>query len=201
MPEILLEVGQTPQKLTSLPGAELEAQAIGKILNSQALIGAEATETAVLDRLPLAKVIHLATHGLLEYGVSPSSAINNIPGAIALTPSPEDDGLLTANEIAELNLNADLVVLSACNTGRGQVTGDGVIGLSRAFITAGTPSIIVSLWSVPDAPTAYLMTEFYRSLNSGQDKAQSLRQAMLKTMEKHPDPKDWAAFTLIGESQ
>ncbi|MFN9818576.1 MAG: CHAT domain-containing protein, partial [Pseudanabaena sp.] len=94
----------------------------------------------------------------------------------------------------------ELVVLSACNTGRGKITGDGVIGLSRSLISAGVPSIIVSLWSVPDAPTAELMSDFYTLLEQNPDKAQALRQAMLKTMKTHPDPRDWAAFTLIGES-
>jgi CHAT domain-containing protein len=91
--------------------------------------------------------------------------------------------------------------LSACDTGRGRITGDGVIGLSRSFISAGVPSVIVSLWSVPDAPTAFLMTEFYQNFQKNPDKAQALRQAMLTTLKQHPNPKNWAAFTLIGESQ
>ncbi len=78
-----------------------------------------------------------------------------------------------------------------------------MIGLSRSFIAAGVPSVIVSLWSVPDAPTASLMTEFYTNLYQNKlDKAQALRQAMLKMMEKHRDnPRAWAAFTLIGEAE
>jgi CHAT domain-containing protein len=104
----------------------------------------------------------------------------------------------TVDEILQLRLQANLVVLSACDTGQGRITGDGVIGLSRALITAGSSSVVVSLWSVPDAPTAELMTEFYRQMQQGQDQAQALRQAMLKTMQTHPEPKDWAAFTLIG---
>jgi CHAT domain-containing protein len=76
-----------------------------------------------------------------------------------------------------------------------------VIGLSRSLISAGVPSVIVSLWSVPDAPTASLMTEFYKNLQLNPDKAQALRQAMLTTMKQHPNPKNWAAFTLIGEAQ
>ncbi|MEW6495485.1 MAG: CHAT domain-containing protein, partial [Cyanobacteriota bacterium] len=100
-----------------------------------------------------------------------------------------------------LKLNAELVVLSACNTGRGKITGDGVIGLSRSFISAGVPSVIVSLWAVPDAPTAFLMTEFYNNLQNNPDKAIALRQAMLTTMQQHPNPRAWAAFTLIGEAQ
>ena len=117
--------------------------------------------------------------------------------------------MLTSNEIIDLYgqpnsslLRAELIVLSACNTGQGQVTSDGVIGLSRSFFAVGVPSVIVSLWKVPDAPTAFLMTEFYRNfLERQQDKAQALRQAILKTMRKHPNPRDWAAFTLIGEAE
>lgn len=122
-----------------------------------------------------------------------------VPGAIALAPSQQDDGVLVAEEILNLKLNAELVVLSACNTGRGNLTGDGVIGLSRCFIVAGVPSIVVSLWAVPDAATVQLMTEFYQNLQRGLDKAQALRQAMLVTQKQNPNPKAWAAFTLIGE--
>jgi CHAT domain-containing protein len=96
-------------------------------------------------------------------------------------------------------LKTELVVLSACNTGRGRITGDGVVGLSRAFVAAKVPSIVVSLWSVPDNPTALLMTEFYRNILRQPDKAAALRQAMLTTMKQYPDPFDWAGFVLIGE--
>lgn len=131
-------------------------------------------------------------------------------GAIALAPSQEenarsstdpDDGLLTSGEIIDMDLQADLAILSACDTGLGSITGDGVVGLSRALITAGVPSVVVSLWSVPDATTAELMQEFYGQLEQGQSKAQALRQAMLTTMQSYPDPRNWAAFTLIGESK
>ncbi|MBJ7298114.1 MAG: CHAT domain-containing protein, partial [Dolichospermum sp.] len=121
--------------------------------------------------------------------------------AIALAPTKNDKGLLTPAEIVDLSINAELVVLSACDTGRGAITGDGVIGLSRSLITAGAPSVIVSLWSVPDAPTAELMMEFYQQWQQNPDKAVALRNAMLKTMKKSPAPVNWAAFTLIGESK
>jgi CHAT domain-containing protein len=153
-----------------------------------------------LSQLSQAKIIHLATHGLLEYGQGEGSQDLDIPGAIALAPSGTDDGLLTAREILNLKLSADLVILSACDTGQGRISGDGVIGLSRSLLSTGVPSVIVSLWAVPDAPTAQLMVDFYRNWQSGQlDKAQALRQAMLTTMSQHSDPRDWAAFTLIGE--
>jgi CHAT domain-containing protein len=124
----------------------------------------------------------------------------SMPGSLALAPSAGDNGFLTAKEILSLNLSkTELVVLSACNTGRGRITGEGVIGLSRAFIATGVPSVIVSLWAIPDAPTAFLMREFYRQLQQNPDKAQALRQAMLTTKKQFPEPKNWAAFTLIGE--
>ncbi len=120
----------------------------------------------------------------------------------SIAPGNGKDGLLTSDEIlTALDLNAELVVLSACYTDLGTITGDGVIGFSRALITAGTPGLVVSLWSMPDAPTAALMTEFYRQMQQGQDKAQALRQAMLATMQTNPDPRDWAAFTLIGAAE
>ncbi|MCZ8274204.1 MAG: CHAT domain-containing protein [Microcystis sp. LE19-4.1E] len=199
MPKVTIKIGEPPEQLNSLPAAENEAITIAKLLNTKALTGNQATKKAILSQLPQARIIHLATHGLLDdfKGLG-------VPGAIALAPSGNDDGLLTASEILNLKLNAELVVLSACDTGRGRITGDGVIGLSRSLITAGVPSIIVSLWSVPDAPTASLMTEFYRNWQEKKlDKAQALRQAMLTIMKdrKYQNPKNWAAFTLIGEAE
>jgi len=194
MPKIPSKIGQPPESLRPLPGAEREAKVIASLLRTEPIIGKDATKIAILQKMVKARIIHLATHGLLddfhEIGT---------PGAIALSPSQEDDGLLTAGEILNLQLNAELVVLSACDTGRGRLTGDGVIGLSRSLILAGVPSVIVSLWAVPDTPTADLMAEFYQYLERGFDKASALRQAMLTIMKQHPNnPKNWAAFTLIG---
>lgn len=247
MPSLPAKSDRPAEELPSLPGAEQEAKAIAPLLNTTALIGSQATKAAVLQLLPKQRIIHLATHGLLdidakldEFGEPLNSAVRTarqsnvqvtpgavlvgenvivggasaeeslsaekvvrvkIPGVIALAPSGSDNGFLTAEEILGLKLSADLVVLSACDTGRGRITGDGVIGLSRSLIAAGVPSVIVSLWSVPDAPTATLMTQFYQNLQLSSDKAQALRQAMLTTLKQHPDPRDWAAFTLIGEAE
>ncbi|MEO0824999.1 MAG: tetratricopeptide repeat protein [Cyanobacteria bacterium J06642_9] len=200
MPEVWNPDASAYQQLSDLPGAEQEALAIGRFFNIQPLLNVAATEQAIKQQIESAHIVHFATHGLLEYGSPEDSGVRDLPGAIALAPGQGEDGLLTSAEIRTFNLQAELVVLSACDTGRGRITGDGVIGLSRSFIEAGTPSVIVSLWSVPDAPTAALMTEFYRQLQQGQDKAQALRQAMLTTLENHPEPKNWAAFTLIGEA-
>lgn len=193
MPYYAEQLGETPQQLSALPNAELEAQAIAKLLNTQPIIGKEATKAAIVQQMPSARIIHLATHGLLDH-------YEGLGSAIALAPSAKDDGFLTAQELVEMKLNAELVVLSACDTGRGVITGDGVIGLSRSLFAAGVPSIVVSLWAVPDAPTSVLMMEYYQRLKTQPDKAQALRQAMLVTIKKHPSPQDWAAFTLIGEA-
>nr|WP_199302475.1 CHAT domain-containing tetratricopeptide repeat protein [Coleofasciculus sp. FACHB-129] len=197
MPNLAPKIGEKPQPLSPLPGAEKEAMEIARLLNTKALTGNQATESAVVQKLPQAKMIHLATHGLLDdfQGLG-------IPGAIALTPSGQDDGFLTASEILNLKLNAELVVLSACDTGQGKLTGDGVIGLSRSLISAGVPSVIVTLWAIPDNPSALLMSEFYRNLQQNSDKAQALRGAMLTTMKQYPNqPSAWAAYTLIGEAE
>lgn len=249
MPSIPAQGNHPPQPLPSLPGAETEALAVASLLNTQALTGNQATKVAVLHLMPQQRIIHLATHGLLDLDanlanvndlgipldpnartatdsnviVTPGAVIVgrnvfvggvpaevslanekvvrvSMPGAIALAPSNGDNGFLTAKEILGLKLNnTELVVLSACDTGRGRIAGEGVVGLSRALIRAGVPSVIVSLWVVPDAPTAYLMSDFYHQLQRTPDKAQALRQAMLITKEKFPNPRDWAAFTLIGE--
>ena len=182
--------------LPPLPGTESEAQAIAHLLQTEALLGSAATEAHIMERMPAANVIHLATHGLLDY-VDTRDRVP-IPGAIALAPSETADGLLTAREIAQLSLDARLVVLSACDTGLGEITGDGVAGLSRSLIAAGADSTVVSLWAVPDTATADLMTVFYTNLQQGHSKAHALRQAMLKTKENYPHPLAWAAFVLVG---
>lgn len=196
MPRVGFNTNKPPQKLPSLPHAEAEAIAIAQLLNTEPLTGDQATKVAVLQQIERARIVHLATHGILDdvEGLG-------VPGVIALAPSNGDSGLLTASEIFKLRLNAELVVLSACNTARGRITGDGVIGLSRSFIAAGVPSVVVSLWSVSGESTANLMAEFYRQMQLTPDIAQALRKAMLVTLVKHPNPVDWAAFTLIGEAE
>ena len=202
MPKVLPIQGGNAKQLPPLPGTEIEALTVADLLKTKALIGSTATKAVVMERLSSARIIHLATHGLLDEipGIL-------IPGAIALAPANNgelDDGLLTSEEVEAMtgDLQAELVVLSACNTGNGITANDGVIGLSRAFITAGVPSIIVSLWSVPDAPTSELMVEFYRNWQQrNMDKAQALRQAMLTTMKTYPNPRNWAGFTLVGETK
>ncbi|MGB3402400.1 MAG: CHAT domain-containing protein [Microcoleaceae cyanobacterium] len=184
-----------PEGFAALPGAEIEAKTIANILNTQPFVREAATETVIQQQLKTASIIHLATHGIFD-------ASEPLKGAIALAPDG-GDGLLTAEEILNLGyrLNAELVVLSACDTGRGQITGDGIIGLSRTLLAAGIPSAIVSLWPVPDKATAELMSRFYQAWQQHPDYANALRQAMLETRKIYPQPKNWAAFILIGESR
>jgi CHAT domain-containing protein/Tfp pilus assembly protein PilF len=203
MPKVCLELGKPPQQLKSLPGAEREAVEIAKLFTTKAIIGAAATKEVIIKQLTQARIIHLATHGLLDNltGTENPGAMPSASGAIALAlaPSGNDNGLLTAEEILQMQFNAELVVLSACDTGRGRLTGDGVTGLSRSLIAAGVSSIVVSLWSIPDVLTANLMIEFYQNLERGVDKAQALRQAMLTILKQRTNsPRSWAAFILIG---
>ena len=191
MPSLSLIPGEPVVPLSSLPGAEREATIVAELLETEALIGSAATETTVRERMDTASIIHLATHGILD-------EFRGIGSSITLTPDGEADGFLTAEEILEMNLDAELVVLSACDTGRGKLTGDGVVGLSRSLVTAGVKSVVVSLWQVPDAPTADLMAQFYKNLQQGLDKGQALRTAMLSIRATHPEPRNWAAFTLMG---
>ncbi len=180
-------------RLLKLDGARQEAIDVGKLLNTAPLLGEQATKKNVLEQMQSASVLHFATHGLLD------TIEGDVPGAIALTPSGMDNGFLTSGEIFDLKLKANLVVLSACDTGRGKITGDGVLGLSRSFVAAGVPSAVVSLWAVGDHSTLTLMNHFYRNLGISSNKALALRQAMLSTMKQYPNPIDWAAFTLVGE--
>ena len=180
-----------PADLVPLPGAEVEAKAVAQILATQPLLGGQATETTVFEKMSQARIIHFATHGLLDEREA-------LESSLAFVPSQNQDGLMTAGEIFEMKLQADLAVLSACDTGRGTITGDGVIGLSRSLMSAGVSSVVVSLWEVPDQSTASLMVEFYRNLQNTPDKAQALRQAMLTQIKQTPAPRDWAGFILIG---
>jgi CHAT domain-containing protein/Tfp pilus assembly protein PilF len=181
-----------PENLDPLPGAETEAKEIATILQTKPLIGTEATKSAIIAQIEGASLIHFATHGFFDDR-------HGLQSSLAFSTADKQDGLLTADDILNLKLQADLAVLSACDTGKGQITGDGVIGLSRSFVAAGVPTVIVSLWSVPDLPTAQLMVEFYRHRQQGMDTSQSLRQAMLTVMKVYPNPADWSAFVTIGQ--
>lgn len=195
MPKVANKPGEPPQQLPQLEGTAAEVNAIAPLFQTSPIVGKDATKQTILSLLPKARIAHFATHGILD-------DLRGLGSAIALTPSGNDNGLLTAEEIFDLKLNADLVVISACNTGKGRITGDGVIGLSRSLMNAGVPSLVVSLWSVNDRSTTTLMTEFYRNLQLKKlDKARSLQKAMQSMIQNDYSPYDWAAFNLIGNAE
>lgn len=188
--------------LEPLPMAEKEVQALTGIYGpeqSNVLIGAQAREGRFKAEAGKYSVLHLATHGLLN-DRSPMYS------QLLFSQSGDDesqDGLLEAREVLDLDLKADLAVLSACETAQGRIgAGEGVIGLSWAFFVAGVPATVVSQWKVQDASTQQLMVEFHRQLKTrpAQGKAEALRQAMLKVMKqpRTAHPFFWAPFVLIG---
>ena len=113
-------------------------------------------------------------------------------------PEGVDDGILTAKEISRLDFKGlDLVVLSACQTGLGEVTGEGVFGLQRGFKKAGAQTIVMSLWKVDDNATKDLMIEFYKNLVAGKSKREAFIAAQNVVRQKYKDPQKWAAFVMV----
>jgi len=171
--------------------------------SSRVLIGEEAREAVVKAEAGKYKVLHFATHATLDDR-------NPLYSRIILSRSEDDvqeDGLLEAWELMKLDLNADLAVLSACETARGRVAnGEGMIGISWALFVAGSPSAVVSQWRVDSARTSELMVEFHRNLlrnsKTGErtlTKSEALRQAALKLLHgPYKHPAYWAGFILIG---
>ena len=198
MPTYQLRPDEPAKQLSSLPGAEAEANNIAKLFNVKAICGDAADERSVVEAMENAKYIHLATHGILE---ADNSYAQSYLSSLALAPSNGEDGFLTVRETMRLNLNAEMAVLSGCDTGRGRITGDGVVGLARGYISSGIPTVVVSLWPVGDNSTAVFMGAYYKVLIAGKSKAVALRNAMLKTRERFARPQAWAAFTLYGYSR
>ncbi len=165
---------------------------------TRVITGSEATEEAVKGTsLSAYRIIHFATHGLLDEYVSSRSAL-----VLTLDDDPAEDGFFQAREIYDLKLDADLVVLSACQTARGVIEkGEGLSGLARAFFCAGARSVLASLWDVNDRSTGPFMKEFYGYLVKGVSKEEALRQAKLKMLgSRYSHPYYWAPFILMGES-
>ncbi len=161
-------------------------------------LNGEATEENVKQNPVVAAAgrLHFATHA------SPDERHPELSALILARPDGRPgDGLLQVHEIFNLKLSADLVVLSACQTALGKrMTGEGLIGLTRAFFYAGVPSLVVSLWNVTDGPTPELMVEFYRDLDQSGNKATALRSAKRAMIERksYSHPSYWAPFILLG---
>lgn len=219
---VLLVADPTPPTLSRLdaplprlPGARAESRAIARLLAPARLTafdGNTATEPAVRTAVAGKAVLHFATHAIVQ----DDDPFNSF---LALAPQTGDtnrDGLLTAREIYGLELDADMVVLSACRSAGGRVTGEGVATFARAFVYAGTPSLVASVWDVADQPTNRLLPAFYRAWLGGAAKARALRRAQLGLLRElrggkvaietplgrvvlAEHPVFWAGFVLFGE--
>ena len=184
------------KQIKQLPGAEEEVKMIGEILNVEPLTGKNATKDQVLSRLNSVSLVHIAAHGSAERGeilLSPN---------LGCSEPPEDkDFLLTMTDVLNAKLDAKLVVLSCCHSGRGEIKAEGVVGIARAFLGAGARSVIASLWAIDDEATLAFMRHFYKHLVKGQSASKSLHEAM-KMMRESDDfnaVKYWAPFMLIGD--
>jgi CHAT domain-containing protein len=201
--------------LPRLPGSQQEVDAVARSLRGRdvtVLTGAAAHEGQVRGVIDGKTILHFATHGIVRDD-------DPFESFLALGRSGDaasTDGRLTAQEIYDLDLHADLVILSACRTATGKVTGDGIIGLTRAFLYAGAPSVVATLWDVADEPGLFLLPTLYQSLNAGAGGARALRTAQLKLLAQlragrvqidgplghvtlPEDPLFWAGFVVVGE--
>ena len=212
--------------VAALPGTKVEVENIGKILKAGGYqttpyLQKAATE-AVIKAMKGPAIVHIATHGYFQadieqssVGVHQENAKNNpllrsglllagasptIKGEVMPNLESNDNGVLTAYEAMNLSLDGtDLIILSACETGLGDVrAGEGVYGLQRAFLVAGAKAMVMSLWKVDDAATQALMTNFYTNLAKGGSKAKAFKQAQLQLMTKYKEPYYWGAFVMMG---
>ena len=185
-----------PKRYPQLPGAVKEIKMIGQILNVEPLTGKNATKEQVLSRLNSVSLVHIAAHGSEERG-----EILLSPNLGSSEPPEEKDFLLTITDVLNAKLDAKLVVLSCCHSGRGEIKAEGVVGIARAFLGAGARSVIASLWAIDDEATLAFMRHFYEHLVKGQSASKSLHEAM-KMMRESNDFNAvmyWAPFMLIGD--
>ena len=203
-------------QLPPLTAARAEARSIAPLFahDVKMLMGAGATEAAVRAALPGASLVHFATHAMVTES-DPLGSHLMLAASSAGGRASDWDGRLTASEVAGLSLGADLVVLGACRSARGSLSSDGIAGLTRAFMAAGAPSVIATLWDVSDQATARVMTRFYRRYLAGESKDRALRTAQLTllrnlragkitrtvgetTLTYAEHPHLWAGAILIG---
>lgn len=185
--------------LRPLPGAREEVMQLADFNNSEILMGDAATESVFKEKAAAYDLLHLAMHTIIN---------DSIPMYSKLVFAPEsdsiEDGLLNTQEIYNMKLNARLTVLSACNTGSGVMRrGEGVMSMSRAFLYAGCPSIVMTLWEVEDKVSAQLMMNFYQHLFSGRTKPEALRMAKLEHI-RNADPLKahpyfWLGYIFVGD--
>ncbi|MCH2021734.1 MAG: CHAT domain-containing protein [Saprospiraceae bacterium] len=188
------------KKLKPLPAAQKEILALSENFEGDFLLNKAANEKYIKKEGRNYGVIHLAMHGILDPRTPMLSSL-----AFTEDNDSIEDNFLQAFEISRLKLNADLIVLSACETGFGEFEqGEGVVSLARSFMYAGVPSLLVSLWQVNDASTAKIMIAFYENLDGGMDKASALRQAKLSYIKQTKGiaahPAFWSPFIQLGDN-
>ena len=176
--------------------ADQEAEAIASLYNTQAMTTGRTSKADFLKKAGDYSILHIAAHAELKIS-------NPLFSRFLLASDKSDSGALEVRQIYDLDLSkASLVVLSGCGTQLGaQSKGDDIVGLNRAFIYAGTPTVIASLWTVDDGATEFLMKWFYTYLKQGMSKAAALQAAQLKTRtnSQYLHPYYWAAFVLTGD--
>ena len=191
------------QSFDRLPNTKIEAENILELVPDDQeflALGFAANRTQALDgSLSQYRMLHFSTHGCIQDDPLRSGLVFSLYDE----KGDAQDGLLRLQDIYNLNLNADLVVLSACQTGIGEeVNGEGVVGLTRGFMYAGAKRVVVSLWNVNDAATANLMTDYYKKmLQEDLDAIAALREAQLQMWKNGEFPYKWAAFTIQGDWQ
>jgi CHAT domain-containing protein len=162
---------------------------------------AKVREASASNTLSRARYVHFATHGVLGLGRGqlPALVLSQVGNSQRRDELGTDDGLLQLDEITRLKLNADLVVLSACRSGRGRMrSGEGVSSLARAFLIVGCRGVVCSLWAVADRETADLFTAVYGGLKDGRTSVEALREAKLAHLRSGKAPFYWAPFVLVG---
>jgi CHAT domain-containing protein len=188
-------------KLQDLPGTRQELASAGQIIgkNSVLLMGEKATEAAFKSQ-PLAdfKILHMAVHGIAQTDFPERAAL-----VLGRDPNSQEDGLLQGREISSLRLNAELAILSACDTAVGRLQGqEGIANLVQSFFLAGARTVVASLWNADDEFTIGLMKRFYENLASGKDRGSALRLAKLDLLKRYSHsapPLRWAGFIMAGE--
>jgi CHAT domain-containing protein len=204
----LAKFAKMDAELQPLPEAADQVRALGRLYGqmlSRVLTDSAAKEELVKERASRYRILHLATHGILN-DVSPIYShvlLSQTPG------KPDEDGLLEAWEMMNLDLNADLVVLAACETARGRASaGEGVIGMSWALFVAGCPRTVVSQWKVEASSTTALMVEFHKRFKTryggrrpAVSTAEAMRQAAMKVMSdpEYMHPFYWGGFVVVGD--
>ena len=195
---LLAELKERGAEFVSLPGTKEEVAQIMDIAGGELLIDENASEANFKKLAPGFQVLHIATHGIIDDKNPMKSRL-----AFSNENDSVEDGSLFIYELYSLKLNADMAVLSSCNSGYGKLQqGEGVMSIARAFLYAGVPGIVMSQWSVNDKSSAKVMVSFYKELRSGLSKAQALQNAKLNYLNKADNltanPYYWAGFVVIG---